>query len=57
LYWAIIDIINQKTKTGWTTRGHVADDVAVISYGKNSELFLGVQDNTEIAKKLLDLVK
>lgn len=46
-------IINDTTFTGWTTGGHSASDVQVFAAGVNKHLFVGQQDNTDIAKKLL----
>ncbi|WP_018694417.1 alkaline phosphatase [Algicola sagamiensis] len=56
LYEAILNLVNEKTMTGWTTGGHTAVDVPVFSSGTKSELFHGHQDNTEIAKKLHQLL-
>lgn len=50
-------IINNRSYTGWTSGGHTALDVPVLAYGKNSDLFSGFQNNTDIAKKLLQLIK
>ena len=47
-----IEAINDRSYTGWTTRGHTAIDVQVFSYGKNAQQFQGSMDNTDIAKKL-----
>lgn len=53
---ALNNIINKRTNTGWTTIGHIADDVPVYALGNRSELFHGQQDNTDIGKKLLNLL-
>lgn len=50
---AIIDI---RTNSGWTSGGHTAVDVPVFAFGKQSELFNGSQDNTDIAKKIFMLL-
>lgn len=52
----LIAFINDKTHTGWTTYGHTAVDVPLMAMGKNSELFRGMQDNTDIAKKIFSLL-
>jgi len=52
-----VDIINQASHTGWTTRGHTGSDVAVIAFGPSSEQFSGHQDNTDLAKKLFGLLQ
>ncbi|NTS78428.1 alkaline phosphatase [Catenovulum sp. SM1970] len=49
-------VINRQTNTGWTTRGHTANDVGVFAFGPTSQIFVGHQDNTDIAKKLHSLV-
>ncbi|WP_245623435.1 alkaline phosphatase [Catenovulum maritimum] len=49
--------INEKSFTGWTSGGHTAADVPILSYGKHSQLFSGFMDNTEIAKKLDSLLR
>ncbi|MFP3457630.1 alkaline phosphatase, partial [Psychrobacter sp. SIMBA_152] len=48
---AVKSIINDLSFTGWTTGGHTASDVQVFAYGKNSDDFVGSQNNTDIAKK------
>ncbi len=48
--------INTYTNTGWTSGGHTGVDVPVLAFGSNKALFSGVQDNTDIAKKLIKLV-
>jgi len=50
------DIINRHANTGWTTHGHTAVDVQTFAYGKGSQKFKGFMDNTDIAKKLFDLL-
>ncbi|WP_372762110.1 alkaline phosphatase [Pseudoalteromonas sp.] len=53
---AVKDIINTASFTGWTTGGHTAVDVQVFAYGKGSEQFIGSQNNTEIADKLINVI-
>lgn len=50
-------IIDARTTTGWTSGGHTAVDVPVISFGKNSNIFSGHIDNTDVAKKIFSLLK
>lgn len=57
LYPQIMKVINDQSFTGWTTTGHVGDDVAVIAYGPQSNKFIGAQDNTDLAKKLLSYIQ
>jgi len=49
-------IIDARTNSGWTTGAHTAIDVPVFAFGKQSELFYGSQDNTDIAKKIFKLL-
>lgn len=46
-------VINMRSHTGWTTKGHTGDDVQVFSYGKRSKDFVGNLNNTDLTKKLL----
>jgi alkaline phosphatase len=52
---SLLAILNDATKTGWTTKGHNADDVQVFAAGKGATLFAGFQNNIDIGKKLLQL--
>lgn len=54
---AVKSIIDIRTNTGWTTGGHTAVDVQVFAYGKGAEQFAGHVDNTDIAKKLFEVIK
>jgi len=54
---AVKSIINDLSFTGWTTGGHTASDVQVFAYGKNSDDFVGSQNNTDIAKKLIGYIE
>jgi alkaline phosphatase len=49
-------IIDERTNTGWTSGGHTAIDVPVYAMGQGKERFIGMQDNTDIAKKLFKLL-
>ncbi|WP_075610737.1 alkaline phosphatase [Alteromonas pelagimontana] len=49
-------IIDKRTNTGWTTTGHTGTDVEVFAFGKQSQLFTGQIDNTDIAKHIFDLL-
>jgi len=51
------DIINRRANTGWTTHGHTAVDVQTFAYGKESEKFRGHLNNTEIAKKIFEILE
>jgi len=49
-------LIDKRTNSGWTSDGHTAIDVPVFAFGKQSDVFNGLQDNTEIAKKIFTLL-
>jgi len=51
------DIINKRSHTGWSTHGHTAVDVQTFAYGKKSEKFRGFIDNTDISKKLFEVIE
>ena len=53
---AIKKIIDTRSFTGWTSGGHTALDVQVFAQGPASGLFIGHQDNTEIAQKMMSLL-
>lgn len=57
LYIAINQLIDKRTNTGWTTGGHTGIDVPVHAFGKQSNQFNGMLDNTDIAKKLFMLLR
>lgn len=42
-------ILNQKSRLGWTSKGHTASVVPVFAIGVGAERFTGWHDNTEIA--------
>lgn len=54
---AVKSIISDTSFTGWTTGGHTAVDVQVFAYGKRSEQFVGSQNNTDIADKLIHFIE
>ncbi|KZW99487.1 alkaline phosphatase [Pseudoalteromonas luteoviolacea] len=57
LYTSINKIINDASFTGWTTGGHTAIDVQVFAHGNGREHFIGSQNNTQIAEKLISFIK
>ncbi|QTH73154.1 alkaline phosphatase [Pseudoalteromonas xiamenensis] len=54
---AIKNIINTASFTGWTTGGHTAVDVQVFAHGNSAMDFVGSQNNTAIADKLIGYIK
>ncbi|WP_158971606.1 alkaline phosphatase [Paraglaciecola sp. L3A3] len=57
LYNAIKKIIDVRTSTGWTSGGHTGVDVPVFAMGAGREMFIGHSDNTDIAKKIFELLQ
>lgn len=49
-------LIDGRTNTGWTTTGHTGVDVQVFAMGAGAEHFKGHMDNTDIPKKLFQLM-
>jgi alkaline phosphatase len=56
LYSALRHILNERSRTGWTTRGHTGVDVQVFAMGKGAVEFFGYSDNTDLAKKVFSLL-
>jgi alkaline phosphatase len=54
---ALVKLTGELTRTGWTTSGHTAVDVPVMASGPYAERLRGYQDNTDIAKVLLEIVR
>lgn len=50
-------LVAKYSYTGWTTSGHTAADVAVLAYGKDAKDFVGFQDNSQIAQKLMQYIQ
>jgi alkaline phosphatase len=57
LYKSVVEIINNRTNTGWTTTGHSAVDVPLFAFGRQSHLFQGQLDNTDIAQIIFTLLE
>lgn len=53
---AIESIFNKRSITGWTTGGHTGEDVNVYAFGPGKYVFSGVQENTNIAKRIFAIV-
>ncbi|WDE03146.1 alkaline phosphatase [Thalassomonas viridans] len=53
---SVKQLIDKRTNTGWTSGGHTGVDVPVFAFGPQSERFNGLQDNTDIAKKIFTLL-
>lgn len=53
---ALINIINNYSSTGWTTKGHTGEDVPIYAFGLNRHLFSGRMENSEIARILFQII-
>ena len=52
----ITHILNENASIGWTSYSHTGVPVPVFAEGKNSDAFSGFYDNTDIAKKLAQVM-
>ena len=52
----ITHILNQKAGLAWTSFSHTGVPVATSAIGTNSEIFNGYYDNTDIAKKIMEIM-
>ncbi|HDR8128041.1 TPA: alkaline phosphatase [Bacillus cereus] len=53
---AIEKIFDVRSHTGWTTSGHTGEDVGVYAYGPGKYAFSGLQENTNLAKRVFDIL-
>ncbi len=54
---AIMVLINKRSLTGWTGPGHTATDVPVYAFGPGADTLAGAQDNAELGRRLMALIK
>ncbi|MGX9929730.1 alkaline phosphatase [Virgibacillus salarius] len=54
---AIERIFDVRSGTGWTTGGHDGVDVNVYAYGPQADQFIGLNDNHEVGRKVMDILK
>lgn len=52
-----LSILNQKSRLGWTSKGHTASAVPVFAIGVGAERFTGWHDNTEIAPLIYEATR
>lgn len=52
----VTHILNQKAGIGWTTYAHTGVAIPVYAQGLGGELFQGYYDNTDIAKKIMNIM-
>lgn len=50
-------ILNQKSRLGWTSKGHTASAVPVFAIGVGAERFTGWHDNSEIAPLIYEATR
>ena len=50
-------ILNQKSRLGWTSKGHTASAVPVFAIGVGAERFIGWHDNTDIAPLIYEATR
>jgi alkaline phosphatase len=51
------DLGCEKLDVGWATKGHSGLPVPVYAFGPGAEIFTGVYDNTDVSKKIAELLK
>lgn len=49
----VFNMLNEKAGVGWTSLAHSGNPVPVFAIGAGAELFNGLNDNTDIPKKIL----
>ena len=52
----VTHILNQKAGIGWTTYAHTGVASPVFAQGVGGELFQGYYDNTDVAKKIMNIM-
>lgn len=52
----VTHILNQKAGIGWTTYSHTGLAVPVFAQGLGGQLFQGCYDNTDVAKKIMNVM-
>lgn len=53
----LVHLLNNNSGVGWTTFSHTGIPVPVYAHGVGAELFGGMQDNTDIPKKMMKIMK
>ena len=54
---AITTLLNNRAAIGWSSNAHTAVPVQVFAIGRGAEAFMGYYDNTDIAKKIMQLAR
>lgn len=55
-YGALVDVLNRRTLTGWTTSGHTGVDVPLYATGPGSEALRGTLENEALGQQLLEWI-
>lgn len=53
----LVTLLNHKAGVGWTTGAHTAVPVPVFAIGNGAHEFCGVYDNTDVAKKIINITR
>ncbi|MBD5228630.1 MAG: alkaline phosphatase [Bacteroidales bacterium] len=53
----VFEMLNDKAGCGWTTRNHSGNMVPLFAIGVGADLFKGLNDNTDVPKKILQAAK
>lgn len=54
---AINQVVSDYANVGWTSLNHTGADIQLYAYGPKSDEFSGFYDNTDIPKKIADILK
>lgn len=54
-YVTIINALNNRTNSGWTSGDHTGGEVSLYAYGPGWEHFVGMNDNTDVANNVKKL--
>ncbi len=52
---AVTSLLNRRAAIGWSSNAHTAVPVQVFAIGRGAEAFRGFYDNTDIAKKIIQI--
>ena len=52
----VSNVISDSARVGWATGGHTAVNVPIYTYGPGSERFFGTLDNTDVGRKLQEVL-
>ena len=54
---ALSEIETRRVRVGWSTGGHTAVDVGLYAWGPGRERFIGLHENTEVARLIAGLLR